>query len=66
LPKELLPARWSGNHAALLFSQYYKLLAEPANRFFEEVFQEDNDLRRKDQSYDASDHHLISDQIKNS
>ncbi|WP_026566038.1 phenylacetic acid degradation operon negative regulatory protein PaaX [Bacillus sp. UNC41MFS5] len=66
LPKELLPARWSGNHAALLFSQYYKMLAEPANRFFEEVFQEDNDLRRKDQSYDASDHLLISEQIKNS
>ncbi|MCM2533648.1 phenylacetic acid degradation operon negative regulatory protein PaaX [Neobacillus pocheonensis] len=61
LPKELLPSRWSGNHAALLFNQYYKMLAEPANRFFEEVFQEDNDLRFKDQSYDASDHPLISE-----
>jgi phenylacetic acid degradation operon negative regulatory protein len=59
LPKELLPPMWSGNHAALLFSQYYKLLAEPASRFFENVFEADNDLRRKDNSYDAKDHPLI-------
>lgn len=61
LPKELLPSMWSGNHAALLFSQYYKLLAEPASRFFENVFEADNDLRRKDNSYDAKDHPLIID-----
>ena len=59
LPKELLPPMWSGNHAALLFSQYYKLLAEPASRFFENVFQADNDLRRKEHSYDAKNHPLI-------
>ncbi|MBZ5751884.1 MULTISPECIES: phenylacetic acid degradation operon negative regulatory protein PaaX [Metabacillus] len=59
LPKELLPPMWSGDHATLLFSQYYKILAEPASRFFEDVFQKDNDLRRKDKSYDANDHFLI-------
>ncbi|MGM0878224.1 MAG: phenylacetic acid degradation operon negative regulatory protein PaaX [Bacillota bacterium] len=59
LPKELLPPMWSGNHATLLFSQYYKILAEPASRFFENVFQTDNDLHRKDKSYDAKDHPYI-------
>ena len=42
LPKELLPERWNGHHAALLFDQYYKMLAAPSNRFFEEVFYADN------------------------
>ncbi|MBT2645499.1 phenylacetic acid degradation operon negative regulatory protein PaaX [Bacillus sp. ISL-34] len=59
LPKELLPSKWNGNHAALLFSQYYQVLAEPASRFFESVFQENNDLCRKDETYDAMDHPLI-------
>lgn len=59
LPKELLPKMWSGNHAALLFGQYYKLLAEPASEFFEYVFQKDNDMSRKDKSYDAVDHPMI-------
>ncbi|MFJ8069331.1 phenylacetic acid degradation operon negative regulatory protein PaaX [Peribacillus sp. NPDC096447] len=59
LPKELLPLKWNGNHAALLFSQYYQVLAEPASRFFESVFQENNDLCRKDETYDAKDHPLI-------
>lgn len=61
LPKELLPEIWSGNHAALLFEQYYKLLAQPASHFFEEVFQEDNDMRRKDKAYDADNHPLLID-----
>ncbi|MBT2669677.1 phenylacetic acid degradation operon negative regulatory protein PaaX [Streptomyces sp. ISL-14] len=59
LPKDLLPSKWNGNHAALLFSQYYQVLAEPASRFFESVFQENNDLCRKDETYDAKDHPLI-------
>lgn len=59
LPTELLPKGWSGNHAALLFEQYYKLLAQSASRFFEQVFQEDNDIRRKDKLYDADTHPLI-------
>lgn len=59
LPKELLPERWSGNHAALLFNQYYQMLAEPANRFFEEVFQENNDIRKKNKSYDAKEYPAV-------
>ena len=50
LPKELLPERWNGNHAALLFNQYYQMLAGPANRFFEGVLQEDHEFSIKDKS----------------
>lgn len=65
LPKELLPPLWNGDHASLLFSQYYKLLAEPASRFFEEVFSEDNDMRRKDKSYNAAHHpYLVNENPK--
>lgn len=59
LPEELLPNIWKGDEATLLFERYYKLLAQSANNFFEEVFQKDNDLRRKDKSYDAEDHPLL-------
>ena len=61
LPKELLPEIWSGNHAALLFEKYYKLLAQSASQFFEDVFEEDNDMWKKDKSYDVDDHPLIID-----
>lgn len=61
LPRELLPEIWNGNHAALLFEQYYKLLAQSASQFFEDVFQEDNDMQWKDKSYDADNHPLIID-----
>lgn len=61
LPKELLPEIWNGHHAALLFEQYYKLLAQPASQFFEKVFQEDNDMQWKNKAYDADDHPLMSD-----
>lgn len=61
LPRELLPEIWNGNHAALLFEQYYKLLAQSASQFFEDVFQEDNDMQWKDKSYDADDHPLMID-----
>jgi phenylacetic acid degradation operon negative regulatory protein len=64
LPKELLPERWTGNHAALLFNQYYKMLSEPAIRFFEEVFQEGNDLRMKDKDYNTEESSLISYQVR--
>ncbi|MBB6446275.1 phenylacetic acid degradation operon negative regulatory protein PaaX [Bacillus benzoevorans] len=60
LPKELLPERWSGSHAALLFHQYYKILAAPSNRFFEAVFQEENDLRKKDKDYNSEAYPLLS------
>ena len=59
LPKELLPERWIGNHAALLFNQYYKILSEPAIRFFEDIFQEENDLGMKE-NYNEEESSLIS------
>lgn len=56
LPEELLPEKWLGGHAAALFSEYYKELAEPALRFFESVFQEGNELDQKNEDYDVMDH----------
>ncbi|AST91789.1 MULTISPECIES: phenylacetic acid degradation operon negative regulatory protein PaaX [Sutcliffiella] len=61
LPDELLPEKWLGSHAASLFSEYYKELAEPASRFFEEVFQEGNEISYKDKEYDVMDHPYIID-----
>ena len=61
LPKELLPEVWSGSPAAMLFRQYYELLAEPASRFFEQIFEKDNELRYKDKQYDAYAHPYISE-----
>ncbi len=59
LPEELLPNQWLGAHAASLFSDYYKELAEPASRFFEQVFQEGNELSNKDKKYDVMTHPYI-------
>ena len=59
LPEELLPDHWLGDHAASLFSEYYKELAEPAMRFFESVFKEGNELKKKKDHYDALDHPFI-------
>lgn len=59
LPEELLPEKWLGTKASNLFSEYYKLLAEPASRFFESVFKEGNSLKRKSKAYNALDHELI-------
>ncbi|MCS0674215.1 phenylacetic acid degradation operon negative regulatory protein PaaX [Cytobacillus firmus] len=56
LPEELLPDKWLGSHAAALFSEYYKELAEPASRFFESVFKEGNELKNRDADYDALNH----------
>ncbi len=58
LPEELLPEQWMGNHAAALFTEYYRQLAEPASRFFEEVFEAGNG-KKKDRRYDALNHPLI-------
>ncbi|MDQ0166692.1 phenylacetic acid degradation operon negative regulatory protein [Bacillus horti] len=48
LPEVLLPKDWLGDHAAALFRDYYKVLAEPASRFFESVYQEGNDAARSE------------------
>lgn len=61
LPEELLPEKWLGSHAASLFSDYYRVLAEPASRFFEVVFQEGNELRHKDEDYNVLTHPFIAD-----
>lgn len=39
LPEELLPAEWLGVTAGDLFTDYYNMLAVPATRFFESVFE---------------------------
>ncbi|WP_347552790.1 phenylacetic acid degradation operon negative regulatory protein PaaX [Pseudalkalibacillus hwajinpoensis] len=62
LPPELLPHEWPGEHAAMLFSDYYKTLAHPASQFFEKVFKEGNELN-KDNGYDALQHPLLIDRI---
>ena len=59
LPEELLPEAWSGSPAAILFDQYYKLLAEPASRFFESIFEKDNAMKYKDKEYDAFAHPFL-------
>ncbi len=59
LPEELLPEKWLGSHAAALFSEYYKELAEPASRFFESVFKEGNEIKHKDVDYNVMDHPYI-------
>ncbi|MET3696458.1 PaaX family transcriptional regulator [Bacillus oleivorans] len=59
LPEDLLPEHWLGQHAASLFGDYYKELAEPASRFFEDVFQQGNEIKRKDKEYDVFHHPLI-------
>ncbi|MFZ3578860.1 phenylacetic acid degradation operon negative regulatory protein PaaX [Virgibacillus sp. DJP39] len=40
LPQELLPEKWVGDSAASLFADYYQILAKPATRFFESVFEQ--------------------------
>ncbi|RUQ31139.1 phenylacetic acid degradation operon negative regulatory protein PaaX [Peribacillus cavernae] len=59
LPEELLPEKWLGGPAASLFSDYYKQLAEPASRFFEKVFQEENELENRNKEYDIFQHPLL-------
>ncbi len=39
LPHELLPHGWRGQEAVALFARYHDLLAEPANRYFQSVFE---------------------------
>ncbi|WP_054948847.1 phenylacetic acid degradation operon negative regulatory protein PaaX [Numidum massiliense] len=56
LPEELLPEEWMGKHAAALFADYYRLLAGPANRFFEKTFASENDLSHRSEAYDELDH----------
>ena len=61
LPEELLPEKWLGTQASNLFRSYYEILAEPASSFFESVFKDGNNLKRKDKAYNALHHPLIPD-----
>jgi phenylacetic acid degradation operon negative regulatory protein len=60
LPGELLPEKWLGDSAASLFSDYYVTLAEPANRFFEGIFKEGNEMANISKDYDILDHPFIA------
>ncbi|RZT24116.1 phenylacetic acid degradation operon negative regulatory protein PaaX [Fictibacillus sp. BK138] len=60
LPQELLPAEWLGDHAASLFSDYYRALAGPASRFFESIYSDGNALK-KNSEFDALNHPLIQE-----
>ena len=53
LPEELLPTGWQGRRARELFLAFHDLLAEPANRFFDSVF-EAPPQRRKRQGTDRA------------
>lgn len=39
LPRELLPDGWKGTESRQLFHEFHTLLAEPANRYFDSVFE---------------------------
>src|SRR5690606_29683447 len=59
LPAELLPEDWIGYDAAQLFSAYYKLLANPAITFYENVFKEGNTIKETNRSYDLYEQPLL-------
>jgi phenylacetic acid degradation operon negative regulatory protein len=61
LPLELLPEKWLGEVAATLFRDYYRVLAQPASRFFEKIFIGENEFAKKNETYDALDHPYIID-----
>ena len=47
LPKELLPPGWQGRQAREVFRDFHERLAEPANRFFDSVFEAPPPRRRR-------------------
>lgn len=59
LPEELLPEKWLGDSAATLFSDYYRVLAEKANAFFEEKFKEGKDIKKISKDYNVLSHPLM-------
>lgn len=61
LPEELLPEKWLGGAAASLFSDYYKALATPASQFFEDIYKEDNEIKKRDSEYDVLNHPYMID-----
>lgn len=64
LPEELLPKDWLGFEAAKLFRDYYRMLAVPANRFFESVYEPAPDKRMKiKKGYDVLYHPFMADDM---
>lgn len=62
IPPELLPGKWLGDSAASLFADYYRALAEPANNFFEEIFESGNHGVLRNKEYDYFTHpYMIED-----
>lgn len=47
LPAELLPDGWQGTRARELFHSFHQRLAEPANRFFDSVFEAPPQRRKR-------------------
>ncbi|MBO8172405.1 MAG: phenylacetic acid degradation operon negative regulatory protein PaaX [Bacillaceae bacterium] len=62
LPEELLPDEWLGHEAAKLFSEYYRLLAIPANRFFESVYEASDHNLKKEKGYNVLYHPYMADE----
>jgi phenylacetic acid degradation operon negative regulatory protein len=62
LPKELLPEKWLGNSAARLFADYYRTLAQPAIRFFEQAYETKYTQLSNNDDYDFLKHPLITKQ----
>ncbi|WAA11846.1 phenylacetic acid degradation operon negative regulatory protein PaaX [Fervidibacillus halotolerans] len=62
LPECLQPKQWYGKKAQTLFTNYYKLLAEPATRFFEKVIREGDDSIRRVRNFDVLHHPLMREQ----
>jgi phenylacetic acid degradation operon negative regulatory protein len=54
LPAELLPDGWRGTRARELFHSFHKRLAEPANRFFDSVFEAPPQRRKRHENGVAS------------
>lgn len=66
LPEELLPNDWLGTEAAQLFRDYYRILAIPANRFFESVYETAPDQQGEaSKGYNVLYHPFMADDKQN-
>lgn len=59
LPKELLPDKWVGEDAAKLFTDYYRILAKPANDYFEKVYAKGFDHIERHREFTELEHPFI-------
>ncbi|GAB3043708.1 phenylacetic acid degradation operon negative regulatory protein PaaX [Virgibacillus ainsalahensis] len=61
LPRELLPKKWMGEKAAKLFNNYYNLLVQPANMFYEKIYAKGYDHIKKSSEFDIYNSPYIPD-----